>query len=624
MIDSNGTITAWSDGARRLLGYSSVEVVGRMARDLLIAPLPGAARRGWAARDAWMSTIRSRDRHGQQVALTVHAQPLSCADGEVLWMLTSNDAWPYPGPCRMPETTDSTTEQYRRRLSVISEASLRIGTTLDLKRTAEELAEIGTERVADFVVVDLLDGVFHGEEIEAAPPGLLVFYRAAQRSVLEGCPESVVPIGGRHTHLEESPPGRALATGRGSRHRIDEAAMQWWAADSPARHHSMKIHGIHSVLIVPLQARGITLGLTILCRHQTVEPFTEDDLALAEELAARAAVCVDNARRYTRERATAVALQTSLLPGHVPQQAAVEVASRYLPACVRAGVGGDWYDVIPLPGARVALVVGDVVGHGLRASATMGRLRTAVHTLADIDLAPAELLTSLDDVVLRLAREESTADGSSDSGEISATCLYTVYDPVSRRCAVASAGHLPPAVVSRDGEVSFPDLPIGPPLGVGGLPFEVLEFDVPEGSVLALYTDGLVEDHERDIDTGLAIMRRTLRIPSESLEQTCDLLLEELQSTRQVDDVALLLARTRALDASQVAAWDLPADPAVVAEARKGVAQQLVTWGLEDMSFTTELVVSELVTNAIRYGGGPIQLRLIRDASLICEVSDAT
>jgi serine phosphatase RsbU (regulator of sigma subunit) len=211
---------------------------------------------------------------------------------------------------------------------------------------------------------------------------------------------------------------------------------------------------------------------------------------LVEELAARAALCVDNARRYTRERATALALQRSLLPHHAPRQAAVEVASRYLPADAAVGIGGDWFDVIPLSGARAALVVGDVVGHGIRASATMGRLRTAVRTLADVDLAPDELLTQLDDLVLRMDREESvdndTDPAAEDVGEVGATCLYAVYDPVSGRCSIARAGHPPPVLATPDGTVGLLDVPAGPPLGLGGLPFEVAEFDLAAGSVLAL------------------------------------------------------------------------------------------------------------------------------------------
>ncbi len=176
--------------------------------------------------------------------------------------------------------------------------------------------------------------------------------------------------------------------------------------------------------------------------------------------------------------------------------------------------GGDWYDVIPLSGARVALVVGDVVGRGLRAAATMGRLRMAVRAFADIDLMPDELLTHLDDVVIRLQHEEGE-----DAGETSATCLYAVYDPVSRVCSLASAGHVLPAVLTPpDGEgdasgspsIEFPEMPIGPPLGRGGLPFETVQFELTEGSLLVLFTDGLVQSRTRDVDTAREVLRDVL------------------------------------------------------------------------------------------------------------------
>jgi serine phosphatase RsbU (regulator of sigma subunit)/anti-sigma regulatory factor (Ser/Thr protein kinase) len=369
------------------------------------------------------------------------------------------------------------------------------------------------------------------------------------------------------------------------------------------------------------------MGLALFLRHRTPDPFSEDDLLLAEEIAARAAVCVDNARRFTRERSTAVTLQRSLLPQRMPQQQAVDVASRYLPADTRAGVGGDWFDVIPLSGARVALVVGDVVGHGLHASATMGRLRAAVRTLADVDLSPDELLTQLDDLVIRLDREEGPTTGEPaepTAGEVGATCLYAVYDPVSRRCTFARAGHPAPAVVAPDGTVELLDLPGGPPLGLGGLPFEATELELPEDSLLILYTDGLVEAADHDIDVGLSLLRGALSRPARSLEEVCDTVLDTLLPDRPADDVALLVARTRAFDDRQVATWDLPADPAVVADARKLASQQLAAWGLEESTFVTELVVSELVTNAIRHGAGPIRLRLIQNDSLICEVSDGS
>jgi anti-sigma regulatory factor (Ser/Thr protein kinase) len=316
-----------------------------------------------------------------------------------------------------------------------------------------------------------------------------------------------------------------------------------------------------------------------------------------------------------------------MLPQRMPDQAAVQVASRYLPAGSQAGVGGDWFDVIPLSGARVALVVGDVVGHGVHASATMGRLRTAVRTLADVDLSPDELLTHLDDLVIRLHLEEGPKPADEPgrpAGEIGATCLYAVYDPVSRRCTFARAGHPLPAVVYPDGRIEFPELPAGPALGLGGMPFEAAELELPEGTLLALYTDGLVGSAGHDVDAGLALLARALTRPARSREETCDNVLYSLLPDRPADDIALLVARTRALDASHVATWELPPDPAVVAEARKEGAEQLERWGLGELVFTTELVVSELVTNAIRYASGPIQLRLIRDATLICEVSDTS
>nr|WP_329222843.1 SpoIIE family protein phosphatase [Streptomyces sp. NBC_01485] len=515
------------------------------------------------------------------------------------------------------------TEQYRarQRLSILNEAGLRIGTTLDLTRTADELAEVGMDHFADFVIVDLLDSVLRGEETETRLPGApLVFSRAAQRSVLPGCPESVVPIGGIHTYHADSPPGRALSAGRAISHRVDNAAIRDWAEGRPERAHSIRKHGIHSLMLVPLRARGVTLGLAVFCRHRTPDYFDDSDLLLAEELAARAAVCVDNARRYARERATALVLQGTLLPHRMPGQAAVEVASRYLPADAGTGVGGDWFDVIPLSGQRVALVVGDVVGHGIEAAATMGRLCTAVRTLADVDLAPDELLTRLDDLVLRLDRAE--AEGS--HGEVGATCLYAVYDPSSCRCTMARAGHPLPALATPDGKVEFLDLPAGPPLGLGGLPFEVAEFELPEGSVLALYTDGLIEAAGRDMDEGCDLLHDVLAGPGRDLEKTCDRALRTLMPDGRTDDAALLLARTHALDAEHVASWYLPAESSVVVQARALASDQLAAWHLGGDAFTTELVVSELVTNAIRYGSPPIRLRLIRDTTLICEVSDAS
>jgi ABC-type multidrug transport system ATPase subunit/anti-sigma regulatory factor (Ser/Thr protein kinase) len=323
----------------------------------------------------------------------------------------------------------------------------------------------------------------------------------------------------------------------------------------------------------------------------------------------------------TGNTAMAVSLQRSLLPHGLPEQDALDVGYRYLPA--RAGVGGDWFDVIPLPGARVALVVGDVVGHGMHAAATMGRLRTAVHNFSMLDLPPDDLLAHLDDLVARIDKDETDHGGTAAiSG---ATCLYAVYDPVSRCCEVARAGHLPPALVGPDGTAEFLDVPAGPPLGVGGLPFEAVEVRLAEGSRLVLYTDGLVESRDRDIDVGLDQLRAALsggrhRTP----DQTCDHVLDGLLPDNPRDDIALLVARTLALPDDRVACWDVPSDPAAVSSVRNRASAQLAAWGLEELAFTTELVLSELVTNAIRYATGPIEVRLLLSRTLICEVADTS
>ncbi|MFI2367737.1 SpoIIE family protein phosphatase [Streptomyces sp. NPDC018833] len=619
---------AFFDRRRRLVSVNtaaraSIDRSGEELRGLLPGEIaPGVLLEGAEGLDAAVAEVLGT---GEPRTYETRLLP---GDGEHAWVAVLSPVKDSTGAVQgVCVVTIDTTEQFwaRRRMAVLNEASMRIGSTLDLRRTAEELVELATESFADFATVDLLAGVMEGEEARPATGGdALVFRRVAQGSVLEGCPESVVPLGERHTCARDSALGRALVEGEAARYVIDEdARRRWWAVD-PAQARSMRTHGIHSMVVAPLKARGATLGIAIFCRHRTAEPFDDSDLLLAGELVSRAAVCVDNARRYTREHATALALHRSLLPRRTARQHAVEVASRYLPSATGAGIGGDWFDVVPLSGARVALVVGDVVGHGVQASATMGRLRTAVRTLADVDLAPDELLTQLDDLVLKLDREEAQDSGSTSS-VVGATCLYAAYDPVSGRCSMARAGHPEPVLVRPDGSAVLLDVPAGPPLGVGGLPFEAVEFEIPEGSLLALYTNGLIELPGRDIDAALDVLRDTLAHPEPSLEDTCDTVVRALLSDRRPDDdVALLLARTRRLGPAHYASWDLPADPAVVAAARKYASAQLETWGFGDAVFTTELIVSELVTNAIRYGGGPIQLHLIRDTALVCEVSDGS
>ncbi|MEU8781245.1 SpoIIE family protein phosphatase [Streptomyces sp. NPDC048637] len=537
-------------------------------------------------------------------------------------------------PVRSPDTGQvagvgaaafDSTEQAaaRQRLALLNEAGNRIGTTLNARRTVEELAHLAVPRFADSVSVDLLDSVARGKEPPPGPVDTDVVLRRVAHQTADGVPEPDTEIGEADTYPPRSPPACALTSGRTVLCGADDPDFTRWVAagvGGPAR---MEEHGFHSIMATPLRARGLTLGVVVFARAEGSKPFEPDDLILAEELASRAAGSVDNAGRFARERAHALTLQRSLLPRHFPRQAAVEVAHRYLPIGRGAEVGGDWFDVVPLSGTRVALVVGDVVGHGIHASAAMGRLRTAVRTLAGVDLPPDELLTHLDELVTHLTSDNDVRN-EPDPGQTGATCLYAVYDPVSRICTMASAGHVPPVVLFPDGTARVVQLTPGPILGVGGLPFEPTELELPEGSLLSLYTDGLIEARGHDLGVGLERLCGALASAEPSLDVTCDIILRALLPESPVDDVALLLARTRALHTDQVAAWSLPSDPAIVADARAQASRQLATWGLADAASITELVVSELVTNAIRYGDAPIGLRLIRDRTLICEVSDAS
>ncbi|MDX3224153.1 SpoIIE family protein phosphatase [Streptomyces sp. ME19-01-6] len=508
------------------------------------------------------------------------------------------------------------------RLELLHDASMTLGASLDVERTAQELAGVAVPRFADFVTVDLAEPVLRGEEptVDGAD-----MRRVAVAGIQENHPFH--PKGTVITSTVFAPQARSLLRSGQARIERDLRASVAWRSLVPDHAGPVLSYGIHSLITAPLWARGVPLGIVSFWRAGKSGAFEKRDLPDAEEMAAKSAVATDNARRYTRERTTALALQRSLLPQQLPRQTAVEVAFRYLPADSQVGVGGDWFDVIPLSGSRVALVVGDVVGHGVNASATMGRLRTAVRTLADVDLPPDELLTHLDDVVIRLTGHEElgTAEGDvAASGELGATCLYAIYDPVSRRCALASAGHPLPTLSTPDGTVENVSGFIGPPLGLGGLPFETVELALPVGSVLALHSDGLVKSRDRDFDEGLDSLRDALAVRTPSLDAACDMVINRLVTDRPADDVALLLARTHALSSDRVASWDIPADPSSVERARKVAVEQLDTWGLEYATFATELLVSELVTNAIRYGDSPIQLRLIRDTTLICEVSDAS
>ncbi|WP_432156420.1 MULTISPECIES: SpoIIE family protein phosphatase [unclassified Streptomyces] len=443
-------------------------------------------------------------------------------------------------------------DRARRRLSLIAHASTRVGTTLEVERTAHELAEIATPELADVVAVDILDSalacrrtrspdngpeLFRALALKAAhptvalraadPPGDLASYEGDRLVTL--CVHTARPVLVRH---------------------VDDRDLPRIARDAEAGALLARA-GVHSYLAVPLIAHGEVLGALDLKRTRNPRPFDEDDVVLASELAGRAAVAIDNARWFQSVRNTALTLQRSLLPDHQPHHAGLELASRYQPAQATSEVGGDWYDVIPLADDRTALVVGDVMGNGIDAAATMGRLRTATCAYADLDLDPVEVLRHLDRI-------------TSDLEHYIVTCLYAVYDPRSRRCLIANAGHMPPALARPGRAPELLDLPTGAPLGVGGVPFGSATTELGPGDLLVLYTDGLVETRHHSIDDRLNVLLSFLDPPHRPLEEICDLLLYGLRHPDDHDDVALLVARA------------LPAGDGSVGDGRAGAGPPVV------------------------------------------------
>ncbi|WP_368855097.1 SpoIIE family protein phosphatase [Streptomyces sp. JV178] len=518
----------------------------------------------------------------------------------------------------------------RRNLALLNEAGSRIGNSLDLETTARELLDVVVPNFCDLAAVDLYQGLLVGDE---TPPGLadgsaelrrVAFASAVSDAPFVGGP-APVRVGAVHHYPFNSPCADALRTARPQ--QVPEEGNL-----------------IQTTLAVPMVAHDTVVGLVQFSRTKGSEPFGERDRALAVELAARAAVCIDNARLYRREHERALILQRSLLPPGDPEASGLDIACRYLPGNAATEVGGDWFDVIELPGHRTALVVGDVMGRGLRAAVAMGELRTAVRTLALLDLEPAEVLSALDEIARGLgnpggvqsaSRTAASRPRDKDLSEVYlATCVYAVYDSVTRRCTFANAGHLPPVLVEPGESALMLDVPPGMPLGVGGEPFEEVEVELPEGALLALYTDGLVESRDHPLDEGLQAFVGALTDPAQppaagrsdgprSLEDVCDHVLNTLDTHHGEDDIALLMARVQGLPSDSVGDWTLPREPRSVGRAREYARGQLLSWDLEPLVDTAELLVSELVTNALRYGEGEIRLRLLLDRTLVCEVWDA-
>ncbi|MEW2418474.1 SpoIIE family protein phosphatase [Streptomyces sp. NPDC046866] len=434
------------------------------------------------------------------------------------------------------ERHQATTEadRARRRLSVIADASARVGTTLEVEHTAKELVDVAVPDLADVATVDVLDDVLAFRPTTPShEPGPEMFRALAVAAAYPtDATAAALAVGDLATYGADRLITRCVHTGQPIVvAHADRDDLQHIARDAQAAA-TFAHAGVHSYLAVPLIARNEVLGVLDLLRARNPLPFDEDDVLLAGEIAARAAVAIDNARWHQSVRNTAETLQRSLLPGQPPPLTGLDVASRYQPALATQEVGGDWYDVIPLAGDKTALVVGDVMGNGIDAAATMGRLRTATCAFADLDLEPDEVLYHLDKITRGLEH-------------YIATCIYAVYDPHDHRCRIANAGHLPPVLDAADGHRRLLDLPTGAPLGVGGVPFHTASFELRPGDRLILYTDGLVETRHHPIDDRLDTLLSTLDEPRRPLEETCDWLLHALRHPDDHDDVALLIAEAR-------------------------------------------------------------------------------
>jgi PAS domain S-box-containing protein len=547
----------------------------------------------------------------------------------------------------------------RERAALLSAANSRVGATLDVDRITAGLADVAVPQFCDAATVFLLDGA---RQPGATGPKGVSAIASASLSMDDAAAQTL------HMHVAamRSRSGRSSARRnrpRGSDRRLPPiergtalydclaggrarllamTGPQTPAADIPPADAPAGQSEERSI-VVPLRARGSLLGAVHFLRRSSADEFSLVDLETADELAGRTAVSIDNARLYLRERDTALMLQRSLLPQRFEAIEGTQVAFRYRPGPAGAQVGGDWWDVIPLPCRRIAFVIGDVMGSGLSAAGIMNQFRTAARTLAQLDLSPALVLRELD------------ALGDSMSESHLATCVYTVYDPVAGECVLASAGHPPPVLATSGGGVELIEVSPGAPLGLGGQRFEERHISVEPGCALALYTDGLVEGRDRDIETGIDELLGALSksapayqppegpgtAPTDSrwLEIACDAAFEALLGPQRGDDATLLIASLARFPEEQLASWVLTSQPTVASRARELVRRQLRAWsGADrvaraegralpplgaDVTDIVELLVSELVTNALRYGRGPIGLRLLRGTStVVCEVSD--
>ncbi|MBB4891548.1 serine phosphatase RsbU (regulator of sigma subunit)/anti-sigma regulatory factor (Ser/Thr protein kinase) [Streptomyces olivoverticillatus] len=512
------------------------------------------------------------------------------------------------------------------RLRFVGAATRRIARGIDLDEIVLGLCRATVPTFADAILVYLRDPLPVGDERPVGP----VVLRLRRTDRLpeyvrgDGDPEADRDLSALGPELAEAASERCEVRIGGPLAEVLRGVRPVFGDSSAARAALPELLGEgrhvpqrHRTILAPLRGRRRVIGAAVFIRRGDRAAFEGDDLLVAAQLATHTALGVDKAVLYGREVYIADELQRTMLPDSLPQPTGVRLASRYLPAAETARVGGDWYDAIPLPGNRVALVVGDVMGHSMTSAAIMGQLRTTAQTLAGLDLPPQEVLHHLDEQAQRLGSDRM------------ATCLYAVYDPVAHRIVIANAGHPPPVLLHRGGRAEVLRVPPGAPIGVGGVDFEAVELDAPAGATLLLYTDGLVESRIRDVWTGIEQLRErltdTARLTGPNpppLEPLCDEVLGMLGPGDRDDDIALLAARFEGIAPSDVAYWFLDPRPQTAGQARRLARRALVRWGLEELTDAVELLVSEVITNAVRYAERPITLRLLRTDVLRCEVGD--
>ncbi|MDF3292064.1 SpoIIE family protein phosphatase [Streptomyces silvisoli] len=511
------------------------------------------------------------------------------------------------------------------RLRYVGAATRRIARGIDLDEIVLGLCRSVVPTFTDAILVYLRDPLPVGDERPVEP--LVLRLRRTDRIPEEPTETPIPEMPGAGARLPLVPAPEVSGAAETTRVRMDGPLAEVLRgvrplfAESPqaaaalAELVNTDVPSGRRAILAPLRGRRRVIGAAVLLRRPDRPPFESDDLLVAAQLATHTALGVDKAALYGREADIADQLQRAMLPDSLPQPTGVQLSSRYLPAAETARVGGDWYDALPLPGSRVALIVGDVMGHSMQSAAIMGQLRTTVQTLAGLDLPPQEVLYHLDEQAQRLGHDRM------------ATCVYAVYDPIAHRLVVANAGHPPPVMLHGDGRTEVLRVPEGAPIGVGGVPFEAVELPAPAGATLLLYTDGLVESRTRDVWSGIERLRERLAavgsiVCPPPLEPLCDEVLDILGPGDRDDDIALLAARFDGIAPSDVAYWFLEPHPQTARRARRLVRRALQRWGLEELADAVELLVSEVVTNAVRYAGRPITLRLLRTDVLRCEVGD--